>query len=366
MRKILSALTALTIVALALVFGPAAVGTSAADHGDGPRFTLGGGNGDVDINDVYVFHPGAPGSQDLSRTVLVMTTHPAAGVLSGTAYRPNTGYDFQIDLNGNGKTDVVIQATFERPRRDGSQKVKISWAGPDGNFTIARGETNEILTGRGRARDAKAFAGLADDPFFFDLANFNNGATFCGAGLPVTDFFTGLNTNAIVVEVPTSWFSSSTIGIWGRTAGVNGGPQFDRMGRPAINTVFIPNNPFEPAGSEPSLKDKFNSGKPSNDQANFRSEVVDSLTLLYSLNDASDPNPGDDAATVQAITDILLPDLLTVDLSQETGFLNGRNLADDVIDAELALITEGLITSDCVPNGSTFLDAFPYVGVPNS
>jgi len=48
-----------------------------------------------------------------------------------------------------------------------------------------------------------------------------------------------------------------------------------------------------------------------------------------------------------------------------TGFLNGRGLADDVIDAELGLITEGLITTDCVDNDSTFLSGFPYLGVPN-
>jgi hypothetical protein len=40
-------------------------------------------------------------------------------------------------------------------------------------------------------------------------------------------------------------------------------------------------------------------------------------------------------------------------------------LADDVIDAELNLITEGAITTDCVNNDSTFLGDFPYLGVPN-
>jgi Domain of unknown function (DUF4331) len=48
-----------------------------------------------------------------------------------------------------------------------------------------------------------------------------------------------------------------------------------------------------------------------------------------------------------------------------TGFLNGRNLADDVIDAELQLLLNNPAASDCVNNDSTFLAGFPYLGVPN-
>ena len=90
-------------------------------------------------------------------------------------------------------------------------------------------------------------------------------------------------------------------------------------------------------------------------------EEVMTVQDLFGTDD-----PSDDAAQIQGLADILLPDILTVDLSQETGFLNGRGLEDDVIDAELGLITEGLITTDCVDNDSVFLDEFPYLGVPNA
>ena len=73
----------------------------------------------------------------------------------------------------------------------------------------------------------------------------------------------------------------------------------------------------------------------------------------------------DDEAKVQQLTDFLLPDLLPVDLSMNTGFPNGRRLADDVIDIELGLITEGAITSDFIDNDSAFLDEFPYLAPPN-
>lgn len=74
---------------------------------------------------------------------------------------------------------------------------------------------------------------------------------------------------------------------------------------------------------------------------------------------------GNSQARADTLADILLPDILTVDLSAETEFLNGRNLVDDVIDAELNLITNGAITTDCIANDSTFLGGFPYLRVPN-
>ena len=60
-----------------------------------------------------------------------------------------------------------------------------------------------------------------------------------------------------------------------------------------------------------------------------------------------------------------LPDILTYNTSSSAGFLNGRQLSNDVIDAELNLITNGGITGDCIANDSTFSDTFPYLGSPN-
>jgi hypothetical protein len=188
-----------------------------------------------------------------------------------------------------------------------------------------------------------------DDPFFFDLNAFLT-VDFCNPG---TNFFNGLNISAIVLEVPSSWLGSSNIGVWART--LLNDQQVDRMGRPAINTVFIPNNPFEPSGSEPSQKNAFNAGKPRNDQRDFRGEVVDTLEIFYGAG-----NP-----TVSALANILLPDILTVDTSNPAGFLNGRRLADDVIDAELSLVTNGAVTSDCVANDSAFTNSFPYLAPKN-
>ena len=177
--------------------------------------------------------------------------------------------------------------------------------------------------------------------------------------------------SAIVLEVPDSQLAGtgSGVGYWAHTT--IGGQQNDRMGRPAIATVFIPNNPIPPDNAGPSMKSDFNHGRPVDDQANFRGEVVNTLTTLFSLNDMGGPvggtdNPADDAAAIGGLADILLPDILTFDLNNASGFLNGRQLADDVIDAELGLVTEGFVTTDCVPaNDKTFRTTFPYLAAPH-
>jgi hypothetical protein len=45
--------------------------------------------------------------------------------------------------------------------------------------------------------------------------------------------------------------------------------------------------------------------------------------------------------------------------------LNGRALADDIIDAELGITTNGCVTSDGVSAHGDYLSSFPYLGVPH-
>ena len=80
------------------------------------------------------------------------------------------------------------------------------------------------------------FAGIRSDPFFFDLLGFLAGFAFTG-----DDFFIDKNVFSIVLEVPNSALGSNpNVGIWSRCNKPVDGTQtqIDRMGRPAINTVF--------------------------------------------------------------------------------------------------------------------------------
>jgi hypothetical protein len=204
---------------------------------------------------------------------------------------------------------------------------------------IASGETghNIEVKGGGQLR-----AGVFDDPFFFDLAAFRNNLQFCPDGKG-SDFFRGLNVASIVLEVPSATLGTH-IGVWARTR--LHGKQIDRMGRPAINTVFHNHN--DPG------KDAFNVAQPVNDQRDFRADVVNTLLAL-----------GNTQARANMLADFLLPDILTIDTSSRASFPNGRRLRDDVIDIELNLLTNGAVKTDCVRNDSNISTSFPYEASAN-
>jgi hypothetical protein len=63
---------------------------------------------------------------------------------------------------------------------------------------------------------------------------------------------------------------------------------------------------------------------------------------------------------------VLLPDTLRIRLGNSAGFLNGRKPADDVINAEFSLVTNGALTSDGVnASDKAFLPAFPNLAAPH-
>ena len=358
-------------VAVALTAGPS--GAGAADHLDAPGLTPPGGDVRLDLTDIYAFRTAA------GRTALVLNVNGfskpgeqatfATGVPSVAATR-RVSYNLRVDNNGDAREDVVLGVTFGNPNKQGVQKLQVRRNGK----LVLTGKTSafgRVAVNKGKG--IRAFAGMRDDPFFFDLQGFLNilssepGKSFLGCTGSRPDAFANSNVSSIVLELAPSMLTrkgSSNIGVWATTN--QAGAQIDRMGRPAIATVFIPNNPFEPAGSEPSLKNTFNHGVPSNDQAQFRGEIVDTLKTLYSLNDGAGDNPADDAAKIDQLADVILPDILTFDTASSQGFLNGRRPADDVIDAELPLVTEGAVKTDCVgANDVSFPSGFPYLAGPH-
>jgi Domain of unknown function (DUF4331) len=337
MKRLSFALGALAAIVFAslTVIAPA----FAADHGDAP---LSKANHAEDLADVYAF------AGDGGNLVLAMTVNPLSMPGDAPTFDQSGLYQFKIDNNGDAVPDVTYDVTFGAPAADGTQTVKVQKATGAAADTLAA-SGSELISGSTTAATAspkintngnvKLFAGLRDDPFFFDLTAFKAGLKFRNPG---NDFFLGLNVSAIVLSVPPSDLEASgstAAGVWAVTS--KGGAVIDRMGRPAIATVFIP------AG----MKDDFNNTKPANDVATWKSTVVASLNGL-----GSDPK----------LADTLLPDILTFDTGKALHFLNGRALTDDVIDAELQLITGNSAASDNVSNDSTFLAGFPYLGSPNT
>lgn len=314
-----------------------------ADHRDSPATQA---NAAADINDVYAW---TTARGDL---VLAMTVNPLTGPADTgrIALQPGTVYEIKLDTGGD-------------PAPEASLKVTAPTAGPGQDIMIRFGQgvdavTDDVsgaVTGTGKAsvlagvntittRDGtKVYVGPRDDPFFFDLAGFNAGLKFTGA-----DTFKGTNVTAIVFEIPkavvASFAPGGKLGIWATTSRrdtLGNWQQIDRMGRPAINTVFIPKE----------QKDAFNTNTPDRDATIFKDEV---LATLKALNGN------------EKLADALLPDVLTIDVNAPVKYLNGRGLADDVIDISLQAITGSPTIGDGVnANDRPFSTTFPYLAAPN-
>jgi hypothetical protein len=143
---------------------------------------------------------------------------------------------------------------------------------------------------------------------------------------------------------------------------MKGNDRIDRMGKPALATVFM--NPF---GGD-NQKDPYNMTDPSADVATWGGQFTAVLDVFNTT------------PTAQAISGLLLPDVLHLDvakLGKSTGtsftgdkagnILNGRTLAEDVIDFELFVVTGGLdgsavlTTDDIDSNDAAFPGSFPYL-----
>lgn len=373
---VLAVLTALALIATLLT---APLNAGAADHLDAPGLASPGNDPRLDINDLYAFE-----GSNAHDTVLALTVNPQA--TGDTKFAPvqNGSYHLRVDTNGDAVEDLTYSVLFV-DRRKGNEQLALVFKGSGKSAQSERalgsligiGSTNSVIHLRG---GGEFFAGLRSDPFFFDLGAFLGsvegiGDRAFGDGAEA-DFFDGLNTLGIVLEVPDQALGGQ-VGVWATTSARNrsGVTQVDRMGRPAINTVVNSSGPLVGAPTE--AKNVYNAGKPENDVADFTTAVISALQIYSSLDPVEGPYTDEQAAGLAAA---LLPDILTYDTSTTAaGPLNGRQLADDVIDIELSLVTGGDIlgifpdrdafggiNSDGVGPHSDYLAVFPYLGMPHS
>jgi hypothetical protein len=321
---------ALAATTLILVLAAAPRGRT-ADHLDAPDLSPPSGNLMGDIADLFVF-PDDPRAREVA---IIATFNPAAGIFGPVGFDPSVEYALNIDIDGDAGADTVFTFDFGAPRANGRQDYTLSRDG-----MVVASTATERVTRFDTSMSGRLFAGVRDDPFFFDLDAFlaSGGRTFCDGG--ANDFFAGLNVNAIAIQVPAESLGGAAFGTWVTTHSAGGEP-LDRMGFPALNTVFVPAN----------RKDAYNRAIPANDEARFKRFLRRGFKA-----------GGNTAATSRALADALLPDILPFDPAAPAGFLNGRQLADDVIDAELGLLTAGALAGDCVPtNDVPFNGTFPYL-----
>jgi hypothetical protein len=191
------------------------------------------------------------------------------------------------------------------------------------------------------------FAGIRSDPFFFDmrmLEGMKNGTQFTSGA----DTFLDKNVFSIILEVPNSALGSNPkVGIWYRVLiPKDGNPffQIDRMGRPFVSTAF----------TKEGDRNTFNRIEPTEDRKLFAKKFSDHLEWF---------GHSSDSAQMTALT--LLPDILDYDYSSAKGYPSGRKLTDDIIDIQLAVLTNGRVTTDKVGPHQDLLTTFPYLGSPH-
>ena len=340
----------------------------AADHLDAPGLTSPSARPDADINDVYAFNSDKPG-----RSVLVMTTGPGAGAIAPKTYATNVAYKINVDNTGDAVADLayVVRFSADKGGKAGLPKQAFTVSMITGANAASGTKGKAIAAGSSNLPEAKvkgggrAWSGLRSDPFFFDLDAFRQVVlkqdrgrkSFCDTNGAGVDFFAALNTNAIVLDLPNATLGGK-IGVWAQTIDASG-QVIDQMGRPAINTVFN-------SGAD---KNEFNATPPSQQSAKFGKNVSAVLATFSGLD-----KEGAYAADLNAtLTGVLIPDMLTFDTATKAaGPLNGRALANDVIDAELNIVTGGYqvpgrdavgaIASDCVAAHTDYQAAFPFLG----
>lgn len=191
----------------------------AADHIDAPSVT---GNA-ADITDMYTFQ-----GQNTNNLVFAVNTQ---GLLSPNAtaaamFSENVMIEINIDNTGDNVEDLVIQAIRKgnkmyffgpyAPAATGiSSTIKTSAA--SGNVAISTYGSAAVIAESG---GMKFFAGPRDDPFFFDLGQFQAilGGTASGFNNPGTDTFAGTNVLSVVVEVPKAMLGTATsLNVWAET-----------------------------------------------------------------------------------------------------------------------------------------------------
>jgi streptogramin lyase len=416
-----SALLVNTTVGTDPAFSGGVFVASDADHRDGTIFGPPGvnpTNSQRDINDMFIFQSPVTATN----TVLAMDVSPFSTANTPAAFVPGVLYDFRISNRDlvNATDDLAFRVTFgpQDPaagfRQDVSVRALPAARLPGVGGVIVKGFTGQNTPIRGVGGNGTAMfrAAEQDDPFFFDSPAFskflngsglsdgttannaagaypsgtsNGGAGNAGAfGFNAAqtpdyngvNFFSNANTLTITFEIPSAVLAglpvgaaltpdANPVGFWGRTEA--NGVQFDRMGRPAINTALIPPVPrgshFPADGSSlnrTDVRNAFNDGVPKDDRANFSADMTAVLKAVYPAG-----NPAN-AGQAELVTSLLLPDILVYDPTRSAGFFSdlvvqngnlflagGRKFSDDIISTELFVLTDPDLPQFLTDNGTT-------------
>ncbi len=368
----------------------------ASDHDDGE---VDGKGRNLNLTDLYAFREkdqnSAAADGDL---VLVMNTNPRSVARQQYFFSTNARYEFKLtqvadkDATPTGQEDVTLRFEFAPPNSQQQQQIKFTVI-KDGRETSATNLRTTALNDRPLINQLSAggsrlsvFAGLREDPFFFDVEQFfrvRSGALGTGPAVgfrppnQALDFAKGYNVNTITVRVPQQFIQGSNgakvFDIWEtislRDPVTGKYQQVERLARPGINEGLITSQPLLAA---------FNSVPPTADLSPAAAPIgAEATRTLRAL--------GNSPERTNALLTAFLPDVMRIDTTAPSGFglalnakgspIRGRLLKDDTVDTVLSVLSNGAITTDNVsyegPPGNPaqghhpLETSFPYLALPN-
>lgn len=388
------------------------VGVRASDHDDGEIDLKGRA---LNLTDLYAFREDNQTGRidDKGNLVLVMNTNPNSLPRQQYFFSTEATYDFHIarvkanhkNTAPTGNDNIMLRFQFGEPNEKMTQPVSVTSYRDNVNVDGGKGlialngtalseasdaegmmELNGFRTTSLAESDAKNlkinqahfgadkltfFAGLREDPFFFDVDSFFRvRAAAAGFGPPASfkspskaeDFTSDRNINTIVVKIPLEFLQTSDkepiFDIWTTISIANGTRQIERVARPAINEGLIITNDYLNA---------FNMIPPSSDltsaAAPVLAEATKTLLAFRKLGGNIGPTPAQVVAAflpdeMRIDTRVTIPVAKTAynaDTSGSLGILTGgRKLEDDVMDITLSFLVAGDATGMAVKDNVSY------------
>ena len=375
-----------TVSVASLLLGMIAIAATAtfvnaSDHDDGESEIKGR---NLNLTDLYVFREMDQNpSASPDNLVLIMNTNPRSVARQQYYFSTKARYEFLVsrvadkDATATGIADMTLRFEFQAPNANNQQPYRL---------TVIEGDKSAVLSGQTSAlkgqpavnsgmvgsSPVKVFAGLREDPFFFDVEQFfrvRAGALGIGPVVgfrtpdKAVDFAAGYNVNAIAVQIPIALLKgntqATTFDVWETISTPAGSQKFnqvERLARPAVNEGLVVTNDF--LNTLNSVTPAFEAAALAGQQpaagaaAPIVGEVKRTLLAL-----------GNSDARANDLLGAFLPDVMRIDTTGPSGYGNalnakgspirGRLLMDDVIDTTLSVLTKGAITTDNVSYAGT-------------
>ena len=204
---------ALVAVVCGLVLAGLSTNAIAADHTDPPDRVAAGDA--EDIGDLYAW-----AENDTLSVVLTFAGPVAPAAEQAGTWDRDVLYGIHIDNDADGTADHDIYVRFGQ-NGDGEWGMQVV------NFPGADAPLVGAVESPNMGSGGMFWAGIAEDPFFFDLngfsatfANVSDGDDETDLAFTGDDFFAGLNVTAIVLDIPlaAALGGNTSASIWATTA----------------------------------------------------------------------------------------------------------------------------------------------------